>query len=301
MERRWANENAPEAVLVAGTLLLLGGLAAVRLVFYAALWLAVKVHSSATMTTLMVSLQVGSGVFVTEVLAANALAQAIGLGGVAWVSAAWRPEGLAWLRLRSSSWGAVTVASAGLLGLLPAMQVLGALNTQLLPDALRAFDASQHALFASLLSGDGAYALVRALVFLALTPALFEELFFRGALLRLWEGRGATWALGASSLAFAAFHMRLGQVAPLLIIGLYLGFVVQRTGSVRPAIVAHALYNAALIVLAMTSARQGQVPEPGVVSVVSGLGLAIGAMAWLRRHVPPSSSILSTDAGAEPQ
>ena len=192
------------------------------------------------------------------------------------------------------------VAGGGLLGLLPAMQLLGAVNARLLPEALRAIDASQHAFFASLLSGDDAFALARALVFLALTPAIFEELFFRGALLRLWEGRGATWALVASSVAFSAFHMRLGQLLPLLLIGLYLGFVVQRTGSVRPAVVAHALYNTALIVLAMTSARAGQVPEPGVLSVVSGLGLATGAMAWLRRHVPPSTSFLSTDAGAKP-
>ena len=286
-----------EAIVVGGLLLLLGGLAAVRIVFYGGLWVVVQLYPGVTMNDVMVSLQMGSGEHVSELLVANAIAQAVGLGGVAWLAAAWRPEGLAWMRLHAASPRSMAVACVGLLGLMPAMQVLGAVNTALLPESLRAYDAAQHTLFASLLSGEGASALVRALVFLALTPALFEEIFFRGALLHTWEARGRTWGLVASSVAFSAFHMRPGQVVPLLLIGLYLAFVVQRTGSVRPAIAAHALYNAALIVLATMNAQGGQVPEPGVLSVGSGLGLAIGAMVWLRRHVPSPPQILPTDAG----
>ncbi len=289
--------TSAETIIAGGLLLLLGGLAAVRIVFYGALWFGVKFHPGVSMNDVVVSLQMGSGEHAPELLVANAIAQALGLGGVAWLAATWRPEGLAWMRLHAASPIAVAVACAGLLGLLPAMQVLGAINTAVLPDSLRAYDAAQHTLFASLLSGEGAFSLVRALVFLALTPALFEELFFRGALLHTWEARGRTWGLIASSVAFSAFHMRPGQVVPLLLIGLYLAFVVQRSGSLRPAIAAHALYNAALIVLATMNAQGGQVPEPGVLSVGSGLGLAIGATVWLRRHIPSPPPILPTDAG----
>ena len=40
----------------------------------------------------------------------------------------------------------------------------------------------------------------------AVLPGIFEELLFRGALLRAWEKRGGTYAVVVTTLLFAALH-----------------------------------------------------------------------------------------------
>jgi membrane protease YdiL (CAAX protease family) len=74
---------------------------------------------------------------------------------------------------------------------------------------------------------------------------VIEELFFRGLLLRSIEHRfGPAPALWGSSLIFAAVHLQALQFPALLLIGLVLGWLTQRTGRLGPAIWAHVAFNA---------------------------------------------------------
>ncbi|MFO1081380.1 MAG: type II CAAX endopeptidase family protein [Reyranellaceae bacterium] len=86
---------------------------------------------------------------------------------------------------------------------------------------------------------------VAALAIMAGLAPLAEELVFRGLLYGwlagLWGTRVA-WLI--SSLAFAAAHVELAHVLLVLPLGLWLGWLRRRSGSLWPSLVAHMLNNA---------------------------------------------------------
>jgi uncharacterized protein len=98
--------------------------------------------------------------------------------------------------------------------------------------------------------GQGLWGLVGLLVLLAVAAPVVEELLFRGLLLRGLEVRlGARAALVVSSLVFAAVHLQVVQFPGLLVAGLVFGWLVQRSGRLGPAIVAHVAFNAATVLV----------------------------------------------------
>ncbi|MCU0270884.1 MAG: CPBP family intramembrane metalloprotease [Acidimicrobiales bacterium] len=71
-----------------------------------------------------------------------------------------------------------------------------------------------------------------------------EEIFYRGLALGAMQRRwGATWGLVASSGLFALTHNQPLQFPALLAFGLVLGWMVQRTGRLGPAVWAHLGFN----------------------------------------------------------
>ena len=88
---------------------------------------------------------------------------------------------------------------------------------------------------------------------LALLPAIGEELIYRGIILNGLRRFGAFKAILFSSLIFAFAHGSLMQFFYQLILGLVLGYVLVKTGSVIASMVVHFLNN--LIVVVISSAR----------------------------------------------
>jgi sodium transport system permease protein len=93
---------------------------------------------------------------------------------------------------------------------------------------------------------------------LAILPAVCEELFFRGMFLSAMKSRtSASQAVVYSALAFAAFHvivrdtLSVERFFPSFGLGLVLGGVCVRTGSLLPGILLHVTHNAALLSLAV--------------------------------------------------
>jgi ABC-2 type transport system permease protein/sodium transport system permease protein len=91
------------------------------------------------------------------------------------------------------------------------------------------------------------------LVVMALVPAIFEELCFRGFLFgalrtRLADDRTVI----ASALLFGLFHEILfpGRLLASTFLGVVLGWVRLRTGSIVPCVLLHALHNSLLLTLA---------------------------------------------------
>ena len=90
-----------------------------------------------------------------------------------------------------------------------------------------------------------AYWLVTATVVLG--APLVEELLFRGFLQPLLEPRlGRALGLGATAVLFGLAHP-LAYALPVGLLGAFFGWLVQRHGSLLPAIVAHALHNAVTV------------------------------------------------------
>jgi ABC-2 type transport system permease protein/sodium transport system permease protein len=88
------------------------------------------------------------------------------------------------------------------------------------------------------------------LVTLAVVPAVFEELCFRGFLLSsLRSVVSAGWAAVIAAVLFGLFHEVIspGRLMTSTFIGLVLGWVRVRSGSVLPCIVLHAVHNGLLL------------------------------------------------------
>lgn len=133
-------------------------------------------------------------------------------------------------------------------------------------------------------------------LFFAVIPAVAEEIAFRGAILSLLESGGLGGpraALVMQALLFGAMHGSVFRLLPTGLLGLALGVVARRSGSLVPGIIAHALTNA--ILLAVDAGGGGgwaerlTTPTPlaliGVLGVL--LALALDRVALTSRNGHP--------------
>jgi membrane protease YdiL (CAAX protease family) len=86
-----------------------------------------------------------------------------------------------------------------------------------------------------------------------------EELYFRGFVFRSYLGSSGPFvAYGVTSLLFATLHLNLPALLPILVLSLIFCYAYQRTGSIIPSMVGHAVNNsAAFCILYFTSAPLG--------------------------------------------
>lgn len=89
---------------------------------------------------------------------------------------------------------------------------------------------------------DGA-PLPLVLLVMAVTPALCEEILFRGMVFSGLQRMGPAVAIGVSSLLFGLAHGSLYRLLPTAFLGLGLGYARYCTGSIAPSMVIHALNN----------------------------------------------------------
>jgi membrane protease YdiL (CAAX protease family) len=84
-----------------------------------------------------------------------------------------------------------------------------------------------------------------SLITLVVVAPVTEELLFRGTILRGFLGRyGARKAIVLSALIFCFIHLNPYQFFSAFVLGLALGWIFARTGSLWPCLVGHAFYNA---------------------------------------------------------
>ena len=73
---------------------------------------------------------------------------------------------------------------------------------------------------------------------------LFEEMIFRGVLLPVLCCRlGQIWGVFVSALVFAVAHLSIGELVPLLVLGLGLSLLRLSSGRLFPSVLMHALWN----------------------------------------------------------
>ncbi len=100
------------------------------------------------------------------------------------------------------------------------------------------------------------------LLLLAIMPAVCEELTFRGFIFGgLIKQGGALRAILVSALFFGFTHTVLQQSLAATVMGLVLGFIAWRTGSVLSTILFHAINNS--ITLAISWFPAHEIPVPG--------------------------------------
>lgn len=87
--------------------------------------------------------------------------------------------------------------------------------------------------------------LALVLLVLALGAGLAEEVFFRGFLqTRLSQRFSPAVAIAIASVCFGIMHLDPVHSPVAALLGLYLGWITERSGSIVPAIVAHVVNNA---------------------------------------------------------
>lgn len=91
--------------------------------------------------------------------------------------------------------------------------------------------------------------LVKSIFFIAVLPAIFEELFFRGFLFKSFEKFGVKNKIILSSLFFTFLHFNpLNFVGPLFI-GMVYGYLRHRTDSIFPSMICHFFNNSLAVIL----------------------------------------------------
>lgn len=86
------------------------------------------------------------------------------------------------------------------------------------------------------------------LIAIAVVPAVCEEILVRGVVARSLRQRlGMVSAIALSGLLFGLMHMSLARLLPTAALGMVLAYVTLASGSVVPAMVAHGLNNAIVL------------------------------------------------------
>jgi sodium transport system permease protein len=86
------------------------------------------------------------------------------------------------------------------------------------------------------------------LLLMALTPAICEELAFRGCILSGFRHLGHKWrAIIYSALFFGVTHAILQQSLIAALVGVVIGYIAVQTGSILPGMVFHAVHNGLML------------------------------------------------------
>lgn len=100
---------------------------------------------------------------------------------------------------------------------------------------------------ADLIKMDGT--VIKALLLIAVTPGICEEIMFRGFLMRFFEGNGKKAAVIISALLFAVFHLDPYRLLPTFLLGILLGYLTIRSGNMINSMLSHTINNALAVLI----------------------------------------------------
>ena len=133
---------------------------------------------------------------------------------------------------------------------------------------------------------DQGRGVVFTLFLMALSPAICEEALFRGPILRglrsLLSARGAAIATG---VLFGLFHLSVYRFVPISLLGALLSAIALAADSIVPAMVAHFVNNACLVLLAHANLDETQalaLPKR-LALLAAGSAVLLGGFALLAR------------------
>ena len=87
------------------------------------------------------------------------------------------------------------------------------------------------------------------IIIMAVVPAIFEELFFRGLIFSsLIKRTNVLAAVFISSLLFSLMHFSLIKIFPTFLLGGIFAYVVYKTNSILPAVILHFINNSMSII-----------------------------------------------------
>ena len=104
-------------------------------------------------------------------------------------------------------------------------------------------------LLQTVLEEGDSFALGVFFVTAAIAAPIFEEILFRGFILPSLTRYTSTWgAIALSSFIFAAAHLSVSEILPLMVLGMVLGFVYTRSKNLLAPMMVHSLWNSATMI-----------------------------------------------------
>jgi membrane protease YdiL (CAAX protease family) len=90
------------------------------------------------------------------------------------------------------------------------------------------------------------FTLLLNILVMAVLPAIAEELFFRGCMQQIFQRwlKNSLLAVIVTAVIFSAFHFDFYGFFPRIVLGMILGWLFAKTGSLLPGILAHFMNNA---------------------------------------------------------
>lgn len=141
------------------------------------------------------------------------------------------------------------------------------------PDAIQRMIEQSAQQMMGIMNTPGGYAVI------CLLAPIGEELVFRGAVLRKlleWKPEHRWLMITFSAVLFAVAHMNPAQAIHPLLIGLLLGWMYERTGSIIPGVAYHWANNTAAFLLA----RLYQDPDITVTQIMGSQSRALMAVGF---------------------
>lgn len=135
----------------------------------------------------------------------------------------------------------------------------------------------------------------------SLLAGFCEEVLFRGVIMKGLQTRlGSTWSLMLTSVMFGLFHITPYKMVSTGLIGLWLGFLYLRTGSLWSNIYAHAFNNAVALIGVYAFYLSGE-KEPAITkTLMLPLPLLIGAAVVFVLLLPRlKSSVIANEKTAD--
>lgn len=174
-------------------------------------------------------------------------------------------------------------------GALPLGWVLGWLQTFVMPVPEELLEGLE-----ALVTADSPARLVWLLFVVALTPAVCEEVVFRGVLLGGTRSLSTGRMVVLNGLVFGAFHLSVAtaiRFLPTAALGCVIAWAVWRTGSLWVGMAMHFFNNAAIVAIASTPALSGAfadpyAPPPWESVLGGGIAFALGLGILLRTSSP---------------
>jgi len=174
------------------------------------------------------------------------------------------PESLAFLGVRSSvDFGGVAFAVSGIFLLQPLLYTVTALQDLYLWPSLGTAGAEvirqrdvMDAFIKELAQVHSFPEFLSVAFVFALTPAVCEELFFRGYIQQNYSRSMSTGrAVLLTGCVFAFFHLSAANLFPLALLGCYIGYIYSRTGNIVFPFFVHLANNLAALLLLLCSGR----------------------------------------------
>ncbi len=143
------------------------------------------------------------------------------------------------------------------------------------------------------LESHSAPELLFALFVFALLPGVCEEALFRGAIQGVLERRGALRAVAVTGVLFGLFHVSPWTIPSATFLGLVFGILVIRTGSIVPAMLAHAANNTISLTVAFLVSKWAErtTYPPALLSAAVAVFAVSAVLYWRMTRgaaVPPS-------------
>ena len=227
----------------------------------------------------------------------NFISQALGFGGAVFIAAAmWQrtvPVGLVATPRSLAPVGLLLVILATFFSA-PLMAISYEWNLAAIPEGsvleavFKPLEELLEAVTTFLVTANGPKRIV-VILSVALVPAVFEELAFRGALQPLLiKATGKPWlGIAIASVIFSAIHFQFYGFLPRVLLGALFGWLAYRSGSILPGMVAHFVNNAAAAVtLWSTGSMTEDLFELETWTVLLGVVLTAATLVAYHRFMP---------------